>query len=461
LRGAPVAQTILPGDRIVPVRLSSSVRRNSEMPFEIHGEITVPGDKSLSHRALMFAACATGESRLRGLLTGADCQSTASVVRSLGVAVSALEANEVRVDGHGLGHWSQPGEVLDCGNSGTTARLMMGLVAGRPLTTTFTGDDSLRGRPMRRVTDPLSRMGAGIEELEHPDRLPIRITGGRLVGIDHRSPKGSAQIKSAVLLAGISGGVPVSVWEPIRSRDHSERMLQALGVHVRESPRDGGWLVELTPPDHDLPPLDVEIPGDPSSAAFVAALAALAHSGEIHIRNVGINPTRIGFFHALERMGARVRIEGERLSAGEPTGDLVIQPGTLRGISVGGEEIPALIDEIPMLACVAARAEGETRITGADELRAKESDRIRAIVENLRAIGADAEELSDGLVVRGSDKPLAGNVRAHHDHRIAMAFGVLGTLPDARITIDTPDVVDVSFPGFWDALAGLGGPNRG
>jgi 3-phosphoshikimate 1-carboxyvinyltransferase len=429
------------------------------MSFVISGSVSVPGDKSLTHRALMLAAVARGESRLRGLLPGEDCRSTASVLRALGVHIPDLpgDGSEIRLRSGGLGEWRAPRAILDCGNSGTTARLMMGLLAGRPFCATLTGDESLRGRPMRRITDPLCAMGATVREIETPDRLPIEICGGALHGIEHRSPKGSAQIKSAVLLAGISGGVDVSVWEPIRSRDHSERMLQALGVELREDPRDGGWLVELRAPDADLPPLDMDVPGDPSSAAFLVALAALADGGELTVTGVGINPTRTGFFDALSRMGARVTIQGERTSAGEPIGDLVAAPARLRGITVEGGDVPAMIDEIPMLACVAARAEGETRITGADELRAKESDRIRAIVENLRAIGADAEELSDGLVVRGSDRPLRGSVRALHDHRIAMAFGILGALPGNRISIDTPQVVDVSFPGFWSTLERLGG----
>jgi 3-phosphoshikimate 1-carboxyvinyltransferase len=234
-------------------------------------------------------------------------------------------------------------------------------------------------------------------------------------------------------------------------------MLQALGVELRAGPRDGGWHVQTEPPSHSLAPLDMSVPGDPSSAAFLVALALLADEGELRIRSVGLNPTRIGFFNALERMGANITIEGGRVSGGEPIGEVVARPSSLRGIEVGGAEVPAMIDEIPILACLAARAEGETRITGAEELRAKESDRIRAIVENLRTIGADAEELPDGLTVRGSDRPLSGAVRALDDHRIAMAFGVLAALPGNSIEIDTPEAVDVSFPGFWEVLREVAG----
>jgi 3-phosphoshikimate 1-carboxyvinyltransferase len=424
------------------------------MSFSIEGDLTVPGDKSLTHRALMLSAVAAGESRLRGLLPGEDCRSTASVLRALGADLPHLPAagEEVRVRSRGIRNWSRPDSVLDCGNSGTTARLVMGLLAGRPFCSTLTGDESLRGRPMRRVTDPLTTMGASVNELERPDRLPLEFCGGALRPLDHRSSKASAQIKSAVLFAGLSGSVEVSVWEPIQSRDHTERMLVALGVKLEQGPAEGGWRVATAPASGELPPLDMDVPGDPSSAAFLSALAALAASGELRIRGVDVNPTRIGFFGALQRIGARVLIENERVSGGEPIGDLLVSPNRLRGITVDAAEIPAMIDEIPILACVAARAEGETRITGADELRAKESDRITAIVENLRAIGAEADELPDGLIVRGSDRPLTGTVHCRHDHRIAMAFGVLGAVPGNRISFDTPDVVDVSFPGFWDTL---------
>jgi 3-phosphoshikimate 1-carboxyvinyltransferase len=431
--------------------------RADAMTFRIDGDLTVPGDKSLTHRALMFAAAATGESRLRGLLAGEDCRSTAGVLRALGVPVPELpvDGSELRLRSGGLQSWKAPSDVLDCGNSGTTARLMMGLLAGRPFCARLTGDDSLRGRPMRRITDPLCQMGADVKDLAQPDRLPLEICGGTLRGVQHRSPKGSAQIKSAVLLGGLSGRVEVSVWEPIRSRDHTERMLQSLGVELRTGPRDGGWWVESRPPLADLPPLDMDVPGDPSSAAFLAAFAAAAGSGELRIRNIGINPTRTGFFDALRKMGARVTVEGERSSGGEPIGDLVVSPGSLRGIEIGGSDVPAMIDEIPMLACLAARAEGETRIRGAEELRAKESDRISALVQNLQALGVRTEELSDGLVVSGSDRTLTGSVRAYHDHRIAMSFGVLGALPGNRIEIDTPDVVDISYPTFWETLRSL------
>jgi 3-phosphoshikimate 1-carboxyvinyltransferase len=425
--------------------------------LQVSGDVRVPGDKSITHRALMLAALAEGESRLRGLLPGADCRSTAAVLRALGCEVPdpPADGGEIVVRGRGIGGWRAPDGVLDCGNSGTTARLMMGLLASRPFASTLTGDDSLRGRPMRRITGPLREMGAAFRELGAPDRLPVEVAGGALHGIHHRSPKASAQIKSAVLLAGLGGGVPVSVTEPVLSRDHTERMLRGAGEAVATAVVDAGVRIDLDPSTRPLPPLDLRVPGDPSSAAFLVALALLGDAGELRIRGVGVNPTRTGFFRLVERMGARIGYEDGRDEGGEPVADLVVRPSRLRGIEVAPHEVPDAIDEIPVLAALAARAEGETRITGAGELRVKETDRIAAVAENLRALGAEAEELEDGLVVRGSDRPLSGRVRAFHDHRIAMAFGVLGALPGSSVEVDDPGVVEVSFPGFWELLRGL------
>jgi 3-phosphoshikimate 1-carboxyvinyltransferase len=429
------------------------------MPLHVQADVTVPGDKSISHRALMLACAAEGESRLRGLLPGEDCHSTASVLRALGCHVPDLPADggEVRVLSGGLRSWRSPDAELDCGNSGTTARLMMGLLAGRPLAATLTGDASLRGRPMRRITDPLSRMGARFREMGEPDRLPIEVEGTVLRPIDYVSPKASAQIKSAVLLAGLSGAVPVTVTEPVVSRDHTERMLSDLGVGVLTHHGPGGWRVVMDSPPAQLPPLDLHVPGDPSSAAFLAALALLADAGELRIRGVGCNPTRIGMLPILRRMGGDVALEDARSEGGEPVADWVVRPARLRGTEVGADEVPAAIDEIPILAALAARAVGETRITGAGELRVKETDRVAAIVSNLRAVGAEAEELPDGLVVRGSDRPLRGAVSSLGDHRIAMAFGVLGALPGNAIDIDDRAVAAVSFPGFWELLRAITG----
>jgi 3-phosphoshikimate 1-carboxyvinyltransferase len=429
------------------------------MKSHVSGDVRVPGDKSITHRALMLAAAATGTSRLRGLLPGEDCRSTASVLRALGCDVPSPpdDGGEVRVDGRGLDAWRAPAAPLDCGNSGTTARLMMGLLAARPFAATLTGDASLRSRPMRRITGPLGEMGARFRELDAPDRLPVEVSGGPLRSIDYASPKASAQVKSAVLLAAVSGRVAASVTEPVLSRDHGERMLRACGVDVRSGETADGWRASVPAHGGGLRPLDLTVPGDPSSAAFVAALALLADAGEARIRGVCINPTRTGFFDVVRRMGGSVEYVEEREEGGEPVADLVVRPSRLRGVEVGAAEIPSMIDEVPVLAVLAARAEGETRVTGAGELRVKESDRISALVGNLRAMGAEAEELADGLVVRGGDGPLAGDVRTFHDHRIAMAFGVLAALPGADLRIEAPEVADVSFPGYWNLLRALTG----
>jgi 3-phosphoshikimate 1-carboxyvinyltransferase len=357
------------------------------------------------------------------------------------------------MSGRGLRGLAAPDCVLDCGNSGTTARLLLGVLAAQPLVATLTGDASLRGRPMRRVTVPLLSMGARFRELGAADRLPVEVTGGPLRSLDYASPTASAQVKSALLLAGLAGGVHVTVTEPLTSRDHTERMLRSLGVDLAETFGPAGHRVALNPPP-GLPPLDLTVPGDFSAAAFMLGAGLLAGVGLI-IEGVGVNPTRTGLLPVLERMGATVEVLNRREAGGEPVADLRIRPAALRGTVVTGEEIPGLIDEVPVLAALAATAEGETRITGAGELRVKESDRIAVMVTNLRAVGADADELPDGLVVRGSSRPLRGLIEPAGDHRIAMAFGVLGTFPGCDIQVADTDTAAVSFPGFWRELQAL------
>jgi 3-phosphoshikimate 1-carboxyvinyltransferase len=416
--------------------------------------LRVPGDKSISHRVLLLGALATGRSRLRGVLPAGDPRATGRVLRALGSAIPELAGDELVISGGGLHHWRPPAGVLDCGNSGTTARLLLGALAGVPITARLDGDASLRTRPMRRVTEPLGRMGARVEHAAAGERLPLTIRGGGLVPIEHASPVASAQVKSALLLAGLTGGVSVAVREPHLSRDHTERLLVAMGVPLDRTIAADGARVACEPVDR-LEPLDVNVPGDFSSAAFLLAWALLA-ARPLRIDGVGMNPTRTGLLGVLERMGARVQLEDRRASGGEPVADLVIEPAELRGTTITGDEIAALIDELPILAALATRAGGETRVEGAGELRVKESDRIAAIVANVRAIGGEADELRDGFVIAGSPKPLRGSVATRHDHRIAMAFGVLGAAPGNAIAIDDPGVADISFPGFWALLASLG-----
>jgi 3-phosphoshikimate 1-carboxyvinyltransferase len=415
-------------------------------PFRVAGEVQVPGDKSISHRSLIVAALAEGTSSIRGILRSADVESTAGVLRALGVQVPTL-SDAFEVVGVGVNGLRNPSVDLDCGNSGTSTRLLAGVVAGAGLTGRFIGDSSLSGRPMRRVKRPLEEMGATVELPEHGG-LPMTVRGGTLASIDFSSETPSAQVKSAILLAALCAGVEATVREPVRSRDHTERMLAALGAEV--------WINEqsvLLFAGQKVKPLDIHVPGDPSSAAFIAALAALATEGQVSLLRVCVNDTRTGFLGALRDMGAKVDLRNTSVHNGEHIGDLVVTSGgPLRGISVDEESVPRLIDELPLLACLAAYAEGETRVTGAAELRVKESDRISTVIGNLRSLGADADELPDGFVVRGARPRLRGSVVTRGDHRMAMAFGVLAALPGNEIAIDDRDCVVVSYPDFWSDL---------
>jgi 3-phosphoshikimate 1-carboxyvinyltransferase len=429
--------------------------------------VRVPGDKSVSHRALLFAALAEGESRLEGVLPGADCQSTAAALRAMGVDVPDLPADGApfTVRGVGASGLRAPDAPLNCGNSGTTARLLLGVLAGAGVPATLTGDASLLSRPMRRVTGPLEAMGARFREEGVLDRLPIRVLGeGEFRGGRWVLPVASAQVKSAMLLAGLLSGRPMEVEEPGLSRDHTERMLRAMGVPVRTARAGSGrahrWTASIGPGPHPLAPLSLRVPGDPSSAAFLVALAAMGGAGKgLRIEGVGLNPTRTGFLDVFRRMGVDVEVipddgptAGGADGVGEPTGTLVVRPSRLRATEVGGGEIPSLIDELPLVAVLAARARGTTRVRDAAELRVKESDRIAVTAQNLRALGVTVREFPDGMDVEGTQAPLAGRAPAHHDHRIAMAFGILGATPGSRVEVDDPAVVEVSFPGFWERL---------
>lgn len=412
-----------------------------------HGTVRVPGDKSISHRALIFSALSNGPCVIRGLLRSADVASTASVLRALGVRIED-RADEVIVHGRGLRGLLAPDGPLDCGNSGTTTRLLAGVVAAHPFAATFTGDASLSRRPMKRIAEPLTRMGAAFT-FEREDGLPMTIHGGTLSSIGWTSRSASAQVKSAILLAGLVAQVPVTVTEPSRSRDHTERMLSARGVELVVDALTVSLGVTLT-----LPVADLTVPGDPSSAAFFVALAALVPGSAIELPGVCLNPTRAGFLDIVQRMGAAITRDDLTVEGGELVGRVIAMGAShLRAVTVGAEEVPSVIDELPMLACLAARADGETVIRGAAELRVKESDRIAAVVANLRAIGADAEELPDGMIVRGGRAPLRGTVDPRGDHRIAMAFGVLGAVDGNEITILDRGCASVSYPQFWSDLA--------
>ncbi len=415
----------------------------------VGGVVRPPGDKSISHRVLMLAALAGGKSELSGLLTGDDVKSTARVLRQLGADISTIRDSLVKVSGARL---TAPGARLNCGNSGTTARLMLGILAGQPFAATLTGDASLRRRPMRRVTEPLKQMGADIEE--GGDSLPLTIRGGKLHGLTYTSPVASAQVKSAILLAGLTGRVPVTIREPYRSRDHTERLFAYLGLSIRE--RDGAIVFEppVRPSAH--PPIALSVPGDPSSAAFLVAAAILAGSGELTIENVGVNPTRTGFIVVLERMGAHVERVNLRDEGGEPVADLLVRPAGLRGTAVTAAEIPTLVDEVPVLAVLASRAKGETVFREVGELRVKESNRLELIAANLRAVGVQAEARGNDLHVEGTDKPPRGKVDTAKDHRLAMAFAVLGTVDAADVKLSEKKSVAISYPSFFEDLDRVG-----
>jgi len=411
------------------------------------GSIRPPGDKSISHRALILGALARGKSRITHILDSADVRSTAESLRALGADIPPL-SDDFYVTGKSSRFLTPPRKHLDCGNSGTTTRLMAGVIAGAGLTATFVGDASLSRRPMRRVAEPLRAMGAKVDLASH-DGLPMVVRSGPLRPVEWTSSVASAQVKSAILLAALTGGVQATVREPHLSRDHTERMLLARGVSLHRYA--SGRTVEIEA-GQILRPEDVSVPADPSSAAFFAAFAVMSRAGEIRLTDVCLNETRTGFFDVLLAMGGRLEVQNQREEQGELVGDIVASASGLNGVVVSAGKVPTMIDELPLFACVAARAAGASEVRGASELRVKESDRIATLVSNLRRLGADAEELTDGFRIVGSDAPLRGRVTTHGDHRIAMSFGILAALPGNDIEIDDRDCVAVSYPGFWRDL---------
>ena len=400
-----------------------------------------PGDKSISHRVLMLAALAKGKSELRGLLTGDDVKSTARVLRQLGADVSAITDKRVSVIGRRL---SVPATRLHCGNSGTTARLMLGILAGQKFEASLTGDASLRKRPMRRVTEPLKAMGARIQE--SGDALPITIRGGKLRGLTYTSPVASAQVKSAILFAALTGNVPVTIREPYRSRDHTERLFAHLGLGIHETNGAIGFDPAVRPSGR--PAVNMAVPGDPSSAAFLVGAAVLAEQGELAIENVGVNPTRTGFLVVLERMGAHVERVNLRDEGGEPVADLLARPAALTATEITAAEIPTLVDEVPVLAVLASRARGTTVFREVGELRVKESNRLELIATNLRAVGVHADVQGNDLHVEGTERAPRGRIETARDHRLAMAFAVLGTVDGAKIKLSETESVKISYPNF-------------
>ena len=423
---------------------------------KLRGTVRVPGDKSISHRALLFGAIAEGETVVEGLLPAEDPISTAVCLRSMGVSISPIEAGRpVSVQGVGLDGFAEPADVLDCGNSGTTMRLMLGLLAGRSgRHFVLSGDASLRRRPMRRVADPLAAMGARIQGRDGGNLAPLAVLGQPLHGAVIRTPVASAQVKSAILLAGLTATGPTTVIEPARSRDHSERMLRAFGASLSiGGPAD--TQVTLQPATRLLGQ-HVEVPGDISSAAFWLVAAAITPGSDLTVENVGLNPSRTGILEVLAQMGAAIEVLNRREVAGEPVGDLRVVHGPLEAFTIGGDLIPRLVDEIPVLAVAACRAEGVSRICDAAELRVKETDRLAVMARQLGAMGARLEEFDDGLAISGPTDLCGAAVDSETDHRVAMSLAVAAGVATGNTSLSRPEAAAVSYPGFWDDLARLG-----
>ncbi|MBQ7583478.1 MAG: 3-phosphoshikimate 1-carboxyvinyltransferase [Lachnospiraceae bacterium] len=417
------------------------------------GELRVPGDKSISHRAVMFGAIAEGVTHINGFLNGADCISTINCFKALGVKIEHDGGTGVTVCGVGLHGLKKPDGVLDCGNSGTTVRLMSGILAGQGFTSTITGDASIRKRPMKRIMTPLMEMGADISSLEGNDCAPLKLRAASLHGIDYRSNIASAQVKSAVLLAGLYAEGETTVTEPALSRNYTELMLSAMGADITRS----GLSVTLRP-GKPLKAQDITIPGDISSAAYFIGAALILKGSDLLIKNTGINPTRAGIIEVFKAMGGSISLENERTEAGERVADIRVKSSALHGTEISGDIIPTLIDELPLIAVVAAFAEGTTVIRDAAELKVKESDRIALVTKNLKAMGADIEATEDGFIINasGTPKPLHGvRIDDSLDHRIAMSFAVAGLAAEGDTEIMHPECVSISYPGFFEDLTSL------
>lgn len=410
----------------------------------IKGRLRVPGDKSISHRAVMFGAISKGITNIKGFLTGADCISTISIFKKMGIDIE-IKNTDVTVRGKGLYGLSNPGEILDCGNSGTTTRLVSGILSAQNFTSVLTGDKSIQKRPMNRIIAPLTLMGADIKS--NNGFAPLTVTGSSLHGIEYNSPVASAQVKSAILLAGLYADSPTTVIEPAKSRDHTELMLKKFGANLNTTKTSA-----TIKPCKELFATDIDVPSDISSAAFFMAAAVLVPGSELILENVGINPTRDGVIKVLKDMGANIEIINSN-DEFEPVADIKVSYSKLHATTIGGEIIPTLIDELPLLAAIASLAEGKTIIKDAAELKVKESNRIKVMCEELSKLGVNVLETEDGMEIEGTNK-LLGNVTisTHDDHRIAMTFAILGLISEGDIKLDNKACVEISYPEFFDDL---------
>lgn len=416
---------------------------------QLHGTLSVPGDKSISHRSVMFGAIANGETRVKNFLLGDDCLSTISCFRSLGVPIEQTE-DEIIIKGNGLDGLTESNEILDVGNSGTTIRLLMGILAGRPFHSVLTGDHSIAKRPMTRVTVPLSLMGADIRGRKNGEFTPISLTGNRLKAIEYTLPIASAQVKSALLFAGLQADGTTVILEPAKTRDHTERMIRQFGGVVETDDLSvkikGGQTLTGT---------NITVPGDISSAAFFLVAGAITDRSEITLKNVGLNPTRSGIIDVMKDMGASILVDGRDDSAVEPMGDLVVSSSSLRGTIIEGDMIPRLIDEIPIIALLATQAEGETIIKDAHELKVKETNRIDTVVNELKKLGAMIEATDDGMIIKGRTQLNGGKVSSHGDHRIGMMLAIAALVCSEPVYLEDAKAISVSYPNFFNHLESL------
>lgn len=421
---------------------------------QLKGEITVPGDKSISHRAVMLGAIALGTTEINNFLYGADCLSTIRCFQKMGVEIEQ-KSSCILVHGRGLRGLKAPDGPLDTGNSGTTTRLMSGILAGQSFPTVLSGDASLNSRPMKRIIAPLGEMGAQIASVHHNDCAPLSIQPGRLRGIAYESPVASAQVKSAILLAGLYADGETSVKEPVLSRNHTELMLQNFGAYVMTALHSGGGATAYVEPCQELYGQQVFVPGDISSAAYFIAAALLVPGSELLVKNVGTNFTRAGFLKVCEAMGADIALLNKSIEGGEPRADILVKNSPLKSTVIEGEPIPSLIDEIPILAVMAACAEGTTVIRDAAELKVKETNRIDTVTAGLQAMGVHVTPTEDGMIIEGQTSLKGAVIQSHMDHRIAMAFAVAGLAAQGETTIQDSQCVDVSYPEFFEMLEQL------
>ncbi|WP_260286022.1 3-phosphoshikimate 1-carboxyvinyltransferase [Peribacillus aracenensis] len=414
----------------------------------LRGSIAIPGDKSISHRSIMFGALAEGETTVTNFLPGADCLSTISCFKQLGVHIEQ-DGQNVKIEGKGFNGLKEPESVLDVGNSGTTIRLMMGILAGQPFSAVLAGDESIAKRPMTRVVNPLRQMGAVIDGRKGAEYTPLCIRGGKLKGLRYELPVASAQVKSAIILAGLQAEGETVIIEPEETRDHTERMIQEFGGKIEKD----GHTIKVSG-NQVFKGTSIHVPGDISSAAFFMVAAAITENSEVVLKNVGLNPTRTGIIEVMKSMGADITIE-KKTSEGEPAGDITVRSSRLKGTTISGDLIPRLIDEIPVIALLATQAEGITTIKDAAELKVKETNRIDTVANELSILGADITPTADGLIIQGRKALNGGKVTSHGDHRIGMMLAVAAMITDGEVELADPDAIDVSYPQFFGHLSQL------